>query len=236
MAKIIQIDEARSATVRLPGPRDRIAIIGPTGSGKTVAALWHLANSNFDRKPWLIVDPKIDSNIEQIDNVIEIGIGDKLPKHPGLYIVHPLPGEMRLLDDMFMRIWEHENIGIYCDEGYMNADGDGFLACLTQGRSKRVPMIILAQRPVFISRFVWSESQFFQAFNMTDEDDLKKLMRFMRAKNGSMSERTLPDFHSWYFDVNRKMLSVFKPVPKVADTIQRIEDKLDMRKPVRRMM
>lgn len=228
MAKIIPIND--STKLRLPGGRDRIAIIGPTGSGKTYASIWHLSMMTFDIKPYIIVDPKIDENIASIEGVEEIDIyEEKLPRHAGLYITHPLPSQMGDLDDMFMRIWEHENIGIYCDEGYMNADGDGFLACLTQGRSKRIPMIIIAQRPVFISRFVWSESQFFQAFNMTHDDDKKTLRKFL-----PVNDAILPDFHSWYFDVSKRQLNVLKPVPDLQKTLDVIASKMDNRR-TRRM-
>jgi hypothetical protein len=237
MARIIPIDGGKK--LRMPEGRDRIAVIGPTGSGKTYAAIWHLSLQNFDVKPWIIIDPKIDDNIAQIEGVEEIDLyADKLPSQAGLYIAHPVPSQMDDLDDYFMRVWEQENIGLYCDEGYMNADGDGFLACLTQGRSKRIPMIILCQRPAFISRFVWSESQFFQAFDMTHEDDRKKLNMFMRGRNASIGDKHLPEFHSWYFDVKQQTLFAMKPVPKLDATLDVIANKLEIaqQKPQRRYL
>jgi hypothetical protein len=229
MARVIPIDAYNS--FRLPGPRDRIAIIGPTGSGKTVAALWHLSLSNFNTKPWIVIDPKIDENIASIEGLEEIGVNDeKLPRHPGIYVVHPIPSQLDELDDMLLRVWQQENIGVYCDEGYMNAKGAGFLACVTQGRSKRVPMIILAQRPVFISRFVFSESQFFQMFNLEDDRDMDTIRSFVKG----IPQDPLPQYYSWYRDVIKRKTYRMKPVPESSVSVDTISDRLDARGPVRR--
>ena len=45
-------------TFRLPGGADRTVVIGPTGSGKTVAGAWLLSRQRFDRRPWVALDFK----------------------------------------------------------------------------------------------------------------------------------------------------------------------------------
>jgi hypothetical protein len=58
-------------------------------------------------------------------------------------------------------VWAQENTGIYIDEGYMlGVRNPALNACLTQGRSKRIEMMILSQRPVWMSKFVFSESNY----------------------------------------------------------------------------
>jgi DNA helicase HerA-like ATPase len=155
--------------LRLPNDTQRIAIVGRTGSGKTYAAAWHLSKRNFDTMPWIIFDFKYDPLLQNL-GAIELPLGT-LPDKPGLYIVHPFPDDKEGIDNYLWQIWKHENIGVFIDEGYMVGDSSAFRAILTQGRSKRIPMIILSQRPVWLSRFVFSEADFFQVFQLNILND-----------------------------------------------------------------
>src|ERR1035437_1879166 len=164
MAKVIPIDGKDK--IRLPGATDRITIVGHTGSGKSQAALWHLSNANFDKRAWVIVDPKGEEKINSIDGLEHIEIG-KIPKYPGLYAVHPTQYDSEALDDYLYNILQHGNIGCYFDEAFLCGTGPGFTPFLIQGRSQHCPAITLNQRPVLVSRFAFSESQFFQCAGAT---------------------------------------------------------------------
>lgn len=211
--------------MNLPSKRDRITIVGRTGGGKTQAALWHLSHQNFDTQPWVIFDYKMEDAINSIEGAEHIDVG-YIPKHPGIYIAHPLPSQGPEVDEHLFAIWGKEKIGVYCDEGYMMGEGMGFLACLTQGRSKRIPMIVLTQRPVSISRFVFSEAQYFQIFSLNDKRDIKTVNSFAPIPFGV----PLKEFHSYYYDVKKDVVNILKPVPMEDVTLQRIEDKLGARK------
>ena len=76
-------------------------------------------------------------------------------------------------------LWKRENIGIYVDEGTMVTGMGGFNACLTQGRSKQIPMIVCTQRPVSVSRWLFSEASFYMLFPLTDERDRKTVSSFV---------------------------------------------------------
>src|SRR5271170_6704875 len=138
---------------RLPNDKQRLAIIGRTGSGKTVAALWHLSKRSIDVKPWLVFDFKGDEHINAIEGATHSSLDLKLTaKSKGLYIVHPLPHETKEVESLMWRLWERGNVGVYVDEGYMIDNGNkAYKAILTQGRSKRIPVITLTQRPVLCS-------------------------------------------------------------------------------------
>jgi DNA helicase HerA-like ATPase len=215
--------------IRLPNSKQRLAVIGRTGSGKTVAALWHLSNANFDAMPWIVVDFKTDENINAIEGAKYITTSDN-PKSPGIYIIQPEPDDPAMFD-FLTRIWQRENTGIYIDEGYMIGENrkteQRFKTLLTQGRSKRIPMIVLSQRPAWISRFVWSESDFFQVFDLSMEDDIVTIHRML--PKGSFIP--LPDFHSIYYDVGKKRISYLAPVPDVEEIIEKINARL---KPIRK--
>jgi hypothetical protein len=208
--------------VRLPDDTQRLAVVGKTGSGKTHAAAWHLSRRSFDQMPWVIYDFKVDPLINSIYKAERIGLDDPVPHQPGIYIVNPLPDDGAAVEKHLWKVWERENIGVYIDEGYM-IDNAALRATLTQGRSKHIPMIVLSQRPTWITRFLFSEADFFQVFFLNDERDRKTVGAFIPSK---VMERRLPDFHSYYYDVGRDDLAVMKPVPGRADILQTFEDRM----------
>lgn len=211
--------------LRLPGPTHRTVVVGRTGSGKTQAAVWHLSLQNFDKMPWVIFDYKTDDLINSIDGARHIGM-DEVPKQPGIYIVHPLPSENAEVEEYLWKLWAKENIGVYVDEGYMLGDNKAFESILTQGRSKRIPVIVLSQRPAWITRFVFSEADFFQVFHLNDKRDKKTVEAFLPQ---NLSAR-LPDYHSYYYDVGNDALSKFAPVPDADSLLESFDARIAKRR------
>jgi len=143
--------------------------------------MWLMSARDFNAQPGLIVNTKGDSLIEEISEikgVHTIGINDT-PGEKGLFIVNPLPSEGDALNQLFRRCWEKENVTIFVDEGYGIQNDEWFNACLTQGRSKHVNMIVLSQRPAWISKYVFSECNFVMLFNLQIKDDRKKVAEFV---------------------------------------------------------
>lgn len=200
-----------AAQFKLPDDTQRSAIVGRTGSGKTVAALWQLSLRSYDTRPWIVVDFKGDKNIAKIPRAHSVAISEPPPKKPGIFIVRPLPHQAEELDDYLWKIWGQENTGLYFDEGYMVSKSEAFRALLTQGRSKNIPIITLTQRPVWITRFVWSESDFIQMFSLSNSQD-KKIMREMLPKVPT----SLPPYQSVWHDVGRDQSFLLRPVPGMA--------------------
>lgn len=205
--------------VRFPTNHDRLAIIGRTGSGKTTAAAWHLSGKDFNKQPWVIINTKGDpflNEIGSIRGVRHLSI-DGTPDDKGLYIVSPLPNERDQLDDFFFRIWERQNTGVYIDEGYMIERTDGLNALLTQGRSRRIPMIVLSQRPAWISKFVFSEADFIQLFHLQHEADRKNVAQFVPFN----TKYRLPKLHSYWYNVAENEIVEFAPVPPKGHILER---------------
>lgn len=197
--------------MRLPDDSHRLTILGATGSGKTVAGIWHLSKRNYRRMPWIIMDFKRDKLIQRLPYE-EIGPPYKLPKKPGLYVVRPHMTEDAAMEDLLWRIRYNGNIGLYVDEGYMlpyDGKSDAFNAILTQGRSLNIPTIVLSQRPVWLSRFVLTEASFLQVFWLNDVRDRKTLTGIMPSQ---VLDR-LPRFNSWYYDVSGDEMVALSPVP-----------------------
>lgn len=216
---------------RLPQSDDRIAILGKTGSGKTVAGLWHLSKQDIDNRPWVVIDFKGDKNIQNIDRAQDIEYSADLNKlKPGIYILRSMPDDKVELNDWFLRVWERENMGVMVDEGFMlESRGDlakGFNMCLIQGRSKHITMIILSQRPVWMSRYVLSEASFIQMFSLNDSDDTKGVKRFVSDRDDLSVLNKPQRYHSYYYDVAEDDLIVLSPVPPADDILDAIDEKL----------
>lgn len=216
--------------INFPTNSDKLAVIGRNGSGKTVAAAWHLSLRDFDRMPWLIIDSKGDEFVKKLVKLVpEVKRIDltETPKKPGIYVVKPLPQlHDEAVEAMLFRIHQRGKIGIWYDETYTIPQSSAFITLLTQGRSLKIPQIILTQRPVDVSRFVWTESNFFQIFDLSHSDDIKTIKKFVPAYRGE----ALPPYHSLWYDQKAKRSAVFGPVPDEAETLNRIADKLRPRR------
>ena len=200
-----------------------MSIVGATGSGKTHAAMWHLSRRSYDTKPWIVYDFKTDELINSVPGATHLRVDSPVPERPGLYIVHPHPADGDYVEAQMWSIWQRGNVGVYIDEGYMvGKNNHAFRALLTQGRSKHVPMIVLSQRPVWMDRFVFSESEFFQIFRLQHKKDVASVQEFIPH---DLSKR-LPEYHSYYYDVGADKMVVLGPVPKQQEILRTFAFKL----------
>lgn len=200
-------------TVHFPGPTERALIIGRTGSGKTVLASYILSLQDIEARPWIIFNAKRDPLFEELAERKairgELGVNSKPPKSPGLYVVHYLPaGQDKQIEALLWRIWEKGNIGIWVDEMYSFPQGDAFAAILTQGRTKRLPVIALAQRPTHISRFAVSETSYFACFRIIDDRDWKTIRGFCPVPDPFRPA----EYSCFWYDVKRDQKFMLQPV------------------------
>lgn len=215
------------SSFELPGDDERITLYGMTGSGKTVAALWHLSQRDIGRKPWLILDWKGDENIAMIDRAQPIEPGE-VPTKPGVHVMRPVAEyDDEAVDKTLYGVHQHGGIGVYIDEAYMVPKGSKpFRALLTQGRSLRIPMIVLSQRPLWMDRFAISEANYHQIFFLADERDRDVVQRFIPY---DVTERRLPRWHSYYYDIARDDFTGLKPLPPPEQSVEQINAKLRTR-------
>ena len=196
--------------VALPDDTQRLLIVGATGSGKTQSALWHLSHRSYTSMPWLVYNTKSDASIDAIPYAEEIEIS-QVPVQPGVYIIRPLPHQQGALEAHQWEVWTRGGMGVYIDEGYaMGQNNQAFRALLTQGRSRHIPMIVLSQRPVWLDRFAFTESEFFQAFRLQHAKDRKAMEEIVPAELNR-----LPQFHSWYYDALGNKVYRMAPVPDI---------------------
>lgn len=210
----------------LPGIEDRTLVVGRTGSGKTFAGLWLLSEMPVDEMPWVIIDYKRESKIAAIPHAQFIDF-NTIPQAPGVYIIQPLQNQHDEVTAYLEEIWRRENIGVFIDEGVMLARNDALDTILIQGRSKHIPVIMLSQRPVGISRFAFSESQYFMIFPNHDKRERKTVSEFTTLfQEPELMEHTLPRYHSWWFDVSEQQKIPLKPVPSLDKIYATFERKL----------
>lgn len=224
-------------TPRLPVNSDRTICVGRTGTGKTVAGIWHLSNYNVETFPWIVIDFKNDEHINSIEPAEDIDF-NFVPgrKDIGLFRLHCTPYDTEVskgcersrLDDYLIKIWERENCGLFVDEAYIIGNSEAMNLCLTQGRSKRIPMIICTQRPVWVSRFAFSEASFIQVFDLNDDRDIDTIESFTPIDWGE--EDSLGRYQSFYYDVAENHLVRFNPVPDMDKLRQKFEDKMPVKR------
>lgn len=220
-------------TIRLPQRSNRTLLIGQTGTGKTVAGLWHLSNQDLEH-PWVILNFKNDEHIDSIPYARDIDF-DFVPgkRDKGLFILRPGPADMKRpaprepspMESYCWEIWKRGNCGIFCDETYMLGENDAFNTCLTQGRSLKIPMIMCTQRPAWISRFCFSEASFIQCFDLIDQDDIRRVEGFMPLIWDE--EKPLGEHQSWYYDVGKRKLVRLNPTPPMKKVLPVFEKKLE---------
>lgn len=203
--------------------------MGRTGSGKTVHAAWQLSRAPFDKQPYIIVDYKGDELLCSIDRAKEIGFNE-IPKHPGLYIIHPRADQEDEVEAWLWRIWQREKVGLYFDEAYMLPRQKAFQAILTQGRSKRIPAIIVTQRPAWISRFVFSEADFYAVFHLNDMRDQKSVGEFTPNTPLWDFGQRLPDYNCRWYDVGKDYSCRLLPAPKGDAILDFIDQRLKPRR------
>lgn len=208
--------------MEMPGDTDRTIVLGRTGSGKSVFAIWLLSLQDFDKKPWVIIDYKGEDLIQTIlaqNKAVKVITCDKdPPTKPGLYWMQPTPKiDDDRMEKWLFQCWKQENIGLFIDEGYALPQKSAFDIILTQGRSKHIPVIALYQRPVYMSRYAVAQANFFAAFDQNDKRDLITTAQFLkppivRGEEIPLKTKLPPYWFIWYH-VNTGKSVICRPCP-----------------------
>lgn len=218
---------------RFPRNDEHMAIVGRNGTGKTQFGVHVLSKKNLRRETVVILDYKGDELINGIQNTREIGFGE-VPRKPGLYILHSSPDEEAETDAWLSKLNRAEDCGLFIDEGYMLPPRSKiFKTILTQGRSKRIPVITLSQRPVDVQRYAFSESSHFAFFPLNDRRDIDVIRQFtpedfidyMPVSMGG--EKRLPDYYSRWYSVKSDERFVLMPAPSAEEIIASIDAQLE---------
>jgi DNA helicase HerA-like ATPase len=211
------------------------AILGTTGSGKSTYGAWLLSMAPFHLKPAFIVDFKHEEIFAKALRIREIGLHESLPTVPGVFIVRPRPDEAYKgdgtpdVETWLEKLWNAGNAWLYIDEGYLMPDRAWLRNVLAQGRSLGITVVTTSQRPVDISRSVFTEATYVTVFRLNDKKDWQRVGEFTPP---GMLEKRLPDFHSfWYSPAHHRAddpqpYVIQSPVPGADAIIERLDSRL----------
>jgi DNA helicase HerA-like ATPase len=128
------------------------------------------------------------------------------------------------------KVWARTNIGLYVDEALRlpTKKTGAFESILTQGRSLRIPVISLSQRPVDLTRYAFSEANHVVVFSLTDLRDRKKVTEYVPMDK----DYRLKKFHSMWYNVDQAKTFAMTPSPDKDAILQRFHDRLKPKKRV----
>ncbi len=203
-----------------PDNGERFIVAGRTGSGKSTLACWLL-----ERAPqnWIILNPKHTAAYRNLPGVVVLNKFDARTVRKELlrnkYVSLHLSGYQADADYMDSIItWLHtsfRNIGCCADELYTLHSGSGkagagLTGWLTRGRELKQSFIGLTQRPVWVSRFCFSEADCIIGMDLALEADRNTL--FKHTGQDPFLDRVLD--HRWLcYDVAGDRLVKYGPVP-----------------------
>ena len=197
-------------------PGKRCLVVGRTGSGKTVWGRWML---NRSPGKWIILDMKHDEGFQGKGRIItdlpDVNMLLKLWKKDRWIIIRPKTLDPDLIDQWIEYVHESvENVGLFVDELYYihthGQAGRGLIGWLTRGRSRKQSFLGGTQRPAWISKFLFSESDRFSIFSLNLLEDRKRVYEFVGDK---IVLQNPPEFCWRWYDISKNKLLTFGKVP-----------------------
>jgi hypothetical protein len=203
-------------------PGKRALIAGKTGSGKTTLATWFMLRSY---QHWLILNPKHTAIYRTLPDAVVYRKFDPRGVYSDIqrrkYVVLELSGYEATREYMDGIIaWLQSavnNVGLCVDELYTlhsagGHAGDGLIGWITRGREKKQTMLGLTQRPAWLSRFLFSETDYLCAMLLNLSEDRERMYEVTGDRH--FLERVTEYRWLWYDDA-RNSTTLYGPVPEV---------------------
>ena len=204
---LVATDQTVKLSQLTPRSGERAVFLGQTGSGKTWA-MRAMLGAYLKRRQVIVIDSKHDpawGNLKGARYVatLEGVFRAKFPRYP-LVVWRPsgeAANDPDVFDKFYAWLYARGNTVAVCDEvsqtvaGVTNY-GSGFADVVTRGRVRGLIVLFGSQRPVMVPRIVYSESQRFYVFFVSDKRDRATIAAF---SNPELSGN-VPDQHGfWYY-------------------------------------
>lgn len=210
-------------------PDERWAIIGKSGSGKSVFARWIDYHYYAAHWPIVIVDPK--------KRYVDAALGDEYAPAPdqtsiarpwkiadGVFnpdarvqIYLPTFPALKdpILDRLFFSLLDRGGVVLHIEDmtqvANENSTPTGLAALMTDGRTAEVPLLLLAQRPVGIPRNMIDQAENFAIFRLPDIDDRTRASKILGDKR--VERIILPKRYFWYLHEGDDYPTKYAPLP-----------------------
>ena len=198
---------------------ERACIAGRSGSGKSTLARWLLTRSPGH---WLILNPKCTKSYDNLPDAvtlrsIDFGKLERSLREHRFTVLNPTANQSspENLDDFVAYLHSrYEHLGLCVDEMYTmhkaGQAGSGLIGWLTRGRELKQSFLGLTQRPAWVSKFLFSESNFVATMSLNLAEDRKRMYEI--TGQSEMLGKLPPREWLWY-DSERDTMRKFGPVP-----------------------
>lgn len=201
----------------LPGQHGTLC--GQNGTGKTTLARYEVDGANFV----LLLDTKDDTDgseggtywpgyetVRSWSALKEWNKNEKLiAEHPRIRYIPSARVQYELLQyrdeendiaKVFRWVFERRNTFLYVDEVFQVTSGawlpQGYHACLTQGRKRKISVLSATQRPATIPPVIFTESRHLWCFYLQRAADRETMEDYMGVDRFLIKD--LPDFYFYY--------------------------------------
>ncbi len=194
----------------------RFAVCGRSGSGKTYLEKWLMFRTKLK---WVVIDSKHDPGFDDLsiqEGLIAPARISKKWDVSQVLVIRPASREndAKILDEYLEELHEsYDNFGVCIDETYQVAlgakAGPGLTGLVTRGRARKQACVLGSQRPAWVPRFVFSESNAIIVMSLTLKQDRERIYEMTEQK----IVMTPVEPRHWLFcDIANATVTSFDPV------------------------
>lgn len=189
----IPVTQATNSTPPIEiGADERLAIIGATGSGKTVVAKYLLERTTRA----IVVDPKHTFELESF----KVTKGKPFFRKKQYHMIYrPSMARDKELAELLIYFWHQGDTIIYIDELSTISEGyPGTIAVLSEiartGRERNVGLWVTMQRPRYVPKLFLTEAEQMFVFALRNGED----RLYVAGYAGEEVKRPIEKYQFWY--------------------------------------